>query len=647
MAGIGFEALNVALVLSAYSAIVYLLAIKRNSDRLLKSAQRAVYAWSALITLAAISLFYSLFTRDFQVEYVAQYSNRALSWFYTAAAFWGGQAGSLLFWAWLLAIFSFIVLEQNKKRDPERLPYVMIVMSVATLFFLYLLVFKSNPFQKLPFTPMDGKGLNPLLQNPQMVFHPPTLYLGFVSATVPFAMAFAALLTRNLDMMWLRSIRNWSLFAWLFLTIGNVLGMQWAYVELGWGGYWAWDPVENSSLLPWLTLTAFVHSLMVQEFRGMLKTWNIVLIMLTFALTIFGTFVTRSGLISSVHAFGVSDLGPLFLGYLAIIVISTIVLILNRLPILKSKDAMDSWSSRESSFLLNNMLFIALTVGVFIGTVLPSISEAMNGEKQTVSVEFFNRMATPFGLVIFFLIGLGTLLSWRKTQAADLKKRLWLPIAAAVAATVFFVATGIRAVMPLISLWVAVFAFVAIIVSFVEHVVLFSKREGVNPFMAVGKLVMKNKRRYGAYIVHLGVLMMFLGFIGSSAFSVEQTATLDKEETIKAGGYEIRYMGIESWTEGDVDIYSGRFDIYKKGRFVSQLRSEKHQHPNFQPSTEVGIRTTMKEDIYVILAGFEVVSQRATVTVLINPMMFWMWFGGIVMVAGTLLTFVQYKPKSR
>ena len=315
MADIGYLCLAISLVLAAYSSIIYFIAGKTKSLNLYTSAQRAAYAVFGLVTLSSLALYYSLFTRDFQVHYVAQYSNSALSWFYTGAAFWAGQAGSLLFWGWLLTIFSIIVIVQNRNRNKELLPYTMGVISVTTFFFLYLLVFKSNPFEKLPYIPPDGNGLNPLLQNIEMIFHPPALYVGFVGLTIPFAFAIAALLSKKLEDQWIKSIRKWTLFSWLFLTIGNILGMQWAYVELGWGGYWAWDPVENSSLLPWLTCTAFLHSIIVQERKGMLKVWNISLIALSFALTIFGTFVTRSGLISSVHAFGVSDLGPLFFGF--------------------------------------------------------------------------------------------------------------------------------------------------------------------------------------------------------------------------------------------------------------------------------------------------------------------------------------------
>lgn len=597
------------------------------------------------MTTASLALFYALFARDFSILYVAQYSNKSLSWFYTAAAFWAGQAGSLLFWGWLLVIFALVVLLQNKKRNPQLLPYTMAVINLVIFFFLYLLVFKSNPFERNIFVPADGHGLNPLLQNPEMIFHPPSLYVGFVGFIVPFAFAIAALLTGRLDSQWIVSIRRWTLFSWLFLTIGNILGMQWAYVELGWGGYWAWDPVENSSLLPWLSGTAFLHSIIVQERKGMLKTWNMSLIVLTFALTIFGTFVTRSGLISSVHAFGVSNLGPLFLGFLALVIVGSLILIVYRARLLKGEKNIGAWFSKEMSFLLNNLFFIALTVGVFIGTIMPTLSELAGGEKMTVNAEFFNRMATPIGLAIFLLIGVCTLLSWGATSGRKIFANVLIPGITAIVSVPVLYAAGARQMKPLLALVITVFAVMATLVDYIRGILVRRRRENSNFLLALLSLTAKNKRRYGGYIVHFGILLFFLGIVGSSSFSTETYATVKPGDSISNGSFRLDYTGLTRSQSKGMFIDAAIFKVYKNGKFVGPIRSEKHIHPNFQPATEVGIRSSLKQDLYVILADYDLDSQAATISMLINPLVLWIWIGGIFMIAGVFIAMAPKKFK--
>jgi len=632
---IGYQSLIFSLALIGYSTVMFFIAGRKKSFLLLQSAQRSVYAVFILVTFASVALLYAFYTRDFRVEYVANYSNRSLSWFYTTASFWAGQDGSLLLWAWLLALFSVIVIKQNK--NSRLLPYTMGIMSITTLFFLYLLVSKTNPFATLSFTPADGKGLNPLLQNPEMIFHPPSLYVGFVGFTVPFAFAIAALLDNHLDEQWIKSIRRWTLFSWLFLTIGNILGMQWAYVELGWGGYWAWDPVENSSLLPWLTGSAFLHSIIVQERKGMLKKWNITLIVLTFALTIFGTFVTRSGLISSVHAFGVSDLGPLFLGFLALILIGSFFLLYSRAGSLKTDKSITTWSSKESSFLLNNILFSALTLGVFWGTIMPAISEAISGNKMTVGEHFFNQMATPIGLFIFLLIGICTLLAWNKTTVKKLYKNIFIQGVITIVFIVLFIIFGVRNITALMALSIAVFSLSVTILEFARGISARKRLDKSSFIKAIVNLLTINKRRYGGFIVHLGVLMLFLGIIGSSAFGLEKTETIQKGGNIEIGHFILKYKGLASEQTGDLDIVSAHFDIFNNNKLIGAISSEKHFHKNFQPATEVGIRSTLKEDVYVILSNYDNETEAATISVLINPLVLWMWIGGVVMVVGTIL----------
>ena len=647
MTYIGFQALNIALVLSIFASLLYFSSGKNPFSKYIASANRATIAIFGLVTFASIALEYALFTRDFQIEYVASYSNRALSWFYTLAAFWAGQAGSLLFWCFLLTIFALVVLVQNRRKNPALFPYIMGVMNVTIFFFLYLLVFKSNPFAKLPFVPQDGQGLNPLLQNPAMVFHPPTLYVGFVAFTVPFAFAIAALITGDLKDSWVNSIRRWTLFAWLFLTIGNILGMQWAYVELGWGGYWAWDPVENSSLMPWLTGTAFLHSIIVQERKGVLKRWTISLVVLTFALTIFGTFVTRSGLIASVHAFGVSDLGPLFLGFLALILIVSAVLLIKRAPVLKGKKDIGAWTSKESSFLLNNLLFAAMTLGVFIGVLTPTLSELFTGEQITVGADWFNRMATPIGIAIFLLVGFCAVLSWGKTSTERLWKNLLIPSGFTIVVLVLLVIVGVRRFLPLLAFAIVAFSLSTTIQDYIRGVRVHAQREQKNVFAAIISLTGKHKRRYGGYIVHIGVLCFTLGIIGSSAFVQESTATLRKGQSINAGVYNLEFQGIDRQSGTDRIVDTANFAVQKNGERVGFIGSEKHLFENFQPATEVGIRSTLKEDVYVILADYDVSEQIATVSVLINPLVLWIWIGGAIMVIGTIISMSPDKKRRR
>jgi cytochrome c-type biogenesis protein CcmF len=643
---IGYQSLNISLVLSIYAILLYSLGGRQRNRAFIASANRAIYAIFALVSFSSLALLYALVTRQFHIEYVADYSNRSLPLFYTLAAFWAGQAGSLLLWVWLLAFFAVIVVWQNRRRDSLLFPYTMAVLSITLLFFIYLTSFKTNPFAPLPYTPPDGKGLNPLLQNPEMIFHPPSLYVGFVGFAVPFAYAIAALITRDLDEGWVKSIRRWTLFSWLFLTIGNILGMQWAYVELGWGGYWAWDPVENASLLPWLTGTAFLHTIIVQERKGMLKTWNVSLVVITFALTIFGTFVTRSGLISSVHAFGVSNLGPLFLGFLAFILVGSGFLIISRSALLKSKREMGSWTSKESSFLLNNILFIAMTLGVFIGTIMPTLSELSSGEKMTVGPPFFNRLSVPIGIAIFLLTGLCALFSLGKTSKEKLSKNLLMPGIAATATVAALAISGIRQVAALIAIGVAVFAIIVTLLEFIKGAIVRKHTDNLNILAALVSLAMRNKRRYGGYIVHLGVLLLFWGIIGSSAFSVEKTATLPKDSDMEIGRYKLAFTGLTTREKSGVQIIRANFDVSKYGRAAGTIFSEKHLHPNFQPATEVGIRSNAIEDLYVILAGYDLNADMVTVSVIINPLMIWMWIGGIIMILGTLLAISPGRKKA-
>jgi cytochrome c-type biogenesis protein CcmF len=427
MIQIGFYSIFIALFLSSYSGLAAVLGIRSRIAGMIASAENAAYAVFGFLTLASVAMVYALITRDFQIAYVSSYTNKGLPMLYTLSAFYAGQKGSLLFWGWILSMFSSIALFQNRKKNRQLMPHVLAVLMAVTFFFTFLMVFVTNPFETLNYVPLDGKGLNPMLQNPGMIFHPPTLFLGYVGFTIPFAFALAALFTGHLGDVWIKTTRKWTIFSWFFLTAGNLFGMEWAYVELGWGGYWAWDPVENASFMPWIVGTAYLHSVMIQEKRGMLKVWNIVLIFLTFLLTIFGTFITRSGLIASVHSFGESTLGWFFLLFLVITLLISLSLLIYRLPYLKSKNQLDSLFSRESSFLLNNLLFVGIAFTVFWGTLFPIISEAVRGIKITVGAPFYNAVITPIGLALLLLTGICPLIAWRKTTLVNFARKIVLP----------------------------------------------------------------------------------------------------------------------------------------------------------------------------------------------------------------------------
>ena len=644
MTDIGNYALVLALVMTFYSAVVSGLGAKIRRVGLIESAERGVYAATALLTVTVLALLYALVTRDFQIEYVAEYTDASLPLFYTLTALWAGQAGSLLFWGWLLVLFAAIVIYQNRKRNSELTPYVVtIIMSVAA-FFVLLLVFSTPPFERLPLRPQDGQGLNPMLQNPGMIIHPPTLYLGYVGFTIPFAFALAALITGRLGSQWITSTRRWTLFSWFFLTLGNLFGAQWAYVELGWGGYWAWDPVENASFMPWLVGTAYLHSVMIQERRGMLKIWNMMLIVITFALTIFGTFITRSGIISSVHSFGLSNLGPFFLIFLGIILLVSFWLLFKRWDDLKSEHQLDALLSRESSFLFNNLILLGMAFAVFWGTIFPMISEAVKGVKITVGPPFFNQVSVPIALILLLLTGLCPLVGWRRTSAHSLRRNFRYPTAAAVVGGGMLFVLGIRQLYALVSLILSIFVATSIAIEFYRGGRARQKIAGTGFLRALYTLVARNKRRYGGYIIHLGMVMIFVGITGSSAFKSSVQATLKKGESVKIKNYEIKYENLSRYPTENKLIVSATLAVFDHSERIDTLTPAKEFYARReQPSTEVAIRSTLKEDLYTILVGYD--EDSATFKILVNPLVKWFWIGGYVLTLGTLIAMGQKKRK--
>ncbi|MFM8410512.1 MAG: heme lyase CcmF/NrfE family subunit, partial [Alphaproteobacteria bacterium] len=610
----------------------------RRDRGLIASGSHAAVAFSALTGIAVAALLQLLLARDFNVEYVAAYSSSTLPTWYTIAALWGGMKGSLLWWTFILAICNAIVQFQNRDKNREAMPWVTATMLVVGAFFLSLLVFVTDPFERLPFTPAEGSDLNPLLQKYWITIHPPSLYVGFVTTTVPFAFAIAALATGRLGDAWIRTTRRWAIVSWFFLTLGNLFGAAWAYVVLGWGGYWAWDPVENAAFMPWLTATAFLHSVMIQEKKDMLKVWNMVLVILTFALTIFGTFLTRSGVISSVHSFTQSGMGPFFMGFLLVVLAISIGLLLWRLPMLKSRNELETVFSREAAFLLNNLVLVGIAFTVFWGTVFPVISEWVRGVKITVGPPFFNRVNAPLALALVFLMGIGPVIAWRRASWQSLKRSFLWPTATGLAvglASLLFAGGNYYAV---VAFSLAAFALATVWIEFWRGMRVRQAMLGEPAWTALSRLVGKNRRRYGGYVVHVGTAMVFVGIVASSVFKVEKQQGLEPGGTVDIGPYTLRYDGVRTESDPHVDKTLAQVFVTRDDKPVGTLEPEKRFYKRTkQPTTEVAIWSTMGSDLYVVLGSYDPPTKSAVLQVFLNPLMSWMWLGGVVMALGTAI----------
>src|SRR3954447_17445230 len=603
-----------------------------------RSVIRSAYAVCGCLLVASLALWKGLVAHDFNIEYVAAYTSRNLPPYYIFSAFWAGQKGSLLFWAVVLSIFASAAQLLTPKRYAHLMPYVAGVTSSVIVFFVSVMLFAANPFERLPYVPADGRGLNPQLQNVGMVIHPPMLYLGYISITIPFAFAMAALLSRRLDTGWIHAIRKWTLVSWLFLSIGITLGMWWAYVELGWGGYWAWDPVENASFLPWLTMTAFLHSVMIQEKRGMLKRWNLGLIIGTFLLSIFDTFITRSGVISSVHSFTQSNVGYFFLAFLAVSGILAFTLLYTRWPSLRAEVQLDSMLSREAAFLFNNLLLVGIAFSVLWGTLFPILSEAVRGTKITVGPPFFNRVNVPLGLLLLGLTGIGPLIAWRKASTANLRRQFVAPVAAGLLALAALLASGMRDFYSLMALSLAAFVAGTIVQEFYRGIRARRRMHGESATLAFARLIGRNRRRYGGYIVHVGVLIYFVAFSGM-AFKREMEATLKPGQSVQLQSpfghtYTLTHMGVSQFEALNRVVSAATVSVMRDGKSEGLMTSEKRQHvdsfkrPTFEPSTEVGIRSGLQEDLYITYAGSVNGTEEAVYRFTINPLVWWLWFGG-------------------
>jgi len=647
---IGELSLWVALLMAVWTATVaYAGGTLRRAD-LVASGERGIYATLAMTVLASLGLWTALFTHDFSLKYVASFTSSNLPKVYTLTAFWAGQAGSLLFWALILSSYSAIAVFTNRGRNRTLMPYVTGTLAVVLIFFLTTLCFGANPYERLDWIPPDGRGMNPQLQNPGMAIHPPNLYLGYVGTAIPFAFAIAALITRRLDAEWLVAVRRWALLSWFFNTTGIVLGMWWAYVELGWGGYWAWDPVENASLLPWLTTTAFLHSVMVQEKRGMLRKWNVTLVVSSFLLSILGTFITRSGVISSVHSFAQSPVGTWFAGFLVLSIVTSVYLVTTRLNDLQANAELESMVSREAAFLYNNLVLVGIAFSVLWGTLFPILSEAVRGTKITVGPPFFNSVNIPLGLLLLLLTGVGPLIAWRRASVSNLKRQFSVPVAGGVIAGGLLFAAGMRDPYALISYTLVGFVSVTILQEFYKGIGARRTMYGEGIFSAFVHLVARNRRRYGGYIVHAGVVIIFAAF-GGLAFKSEHDVTLNAggvTKLVDPWGHRWTFtsQGISRYDVLNRDVTAIALDATRDGKHVGVITSEKRQYfsgtdpsnrvPTFTPSTEVGIMGSFSQDVYVTLAG--VVGQdTGEIRITFNPLVRWVWSGGILMAIGGLI----------
>ena len=643
---LGGLALPLSVFFAVYAGAAAAFGALRGQPAWVRSAERAVIAVFALLVLAMLGVEAALVGDRFDLAFVAQISAREQPLPFKLAL-WGGQAGSLLLWTFMLGLMSFIVVLQNRQRNRTLMPWVIAVMMVNVVFFGSIVSWVTSPYAPLPAGQAwsSGQGMNPLLQHPVMLIHPPVLYTGFIGLSVPFAFAAAALITGELGTTWFKTTRRWALTGWFFLGCGFVLGGRWAYEVLGWGGYWGWDPVENSSFMPWLAGTAFIHSVMIQEKRGMLKIWNFALIGLAYALCVFGTFLTRSGVVQSVHAFANAGwFGNLFLGYVTLLVVGYAALVIWRVPELRSQTRLESMLSREAGFLLNNYAFMALLAVVFYGTVFPVVSEALSGTKIQLGPPFFQRLVGPIAIFLLFLTGVGPLLAWRRATWVNLRKSfLWPAGVAALTAAVLF-ACGLRRFYPLAFLSLCAFVTGTIGEEYFRGV-RSRMRRGESPLVAVARLVGRNPRRYGGYIVHLAVVLMFVGFAGA-VFNLEETKVLAPGEKWDLAGYTVEYRQAQPISSAHFAGAVARLALYEHGKPVAMLLPEKRMYyQQEQATTNPAVWSQVNEDFYVILAGLEP-DQRAALKVYVNPLVNWIWIGALVFVFGNTILLWPRRAKS-
>lgn len=646
---VGQLALILAFFVCLYAAAASVIGARRNDERYVQSGRVAAMLVFPLVFIACLGLWFALLTFDFGVKYVAQVSSLATPLFFRITALWGSQNGSILFWNLVMSAFIFVAMLKQWKEDKSLLPYVAATMTLVLAFFIGANLIAANPFERTAFPPQDGRGLNPLLRHPGMIIHPPMLYAGFTGLIVPFAFCIASLATRRTDNLWLRSSRRWMLVGWVFLSAGLVLGGRWAHDVLGWGGYWGWDPVENKSLIPWLLGTAFLHSSMIQEKRGMFKNWNVMLMLLTFSAVVWGTAVVRSGVLTSVHAFAQSDLGPLFLGFIVVILGVSLYMWLSRLDTLRSENTFDSWFSREGIFLLQNVLFVSTALTVFIGTVFPIITEAINGTKVTVGPPFYNQVAVPQMAVLVFLMGVAPLLAWRKANSETLGRMSIVPLAASVIVVIALVVTGTRQVIPLLLFALCAYTLVQTLLEYGRGVIARMHANQESAPVALWRLVQRNQRRYGGYLIHLGIVLIAIGATGKGFYGTDVLRNVKLNESFSLGDYTFTYRGVQTVPCEFNDCQTVQAAVLVTsaldGHVIGGVYPHRDAYPVQQETSTIADTTgSFNEEVYVILGGWENAGETATFQVYINPLINWIWVGGVVLILGFLVAFWKLEP---
>ena len=659
MATFGSLSLLIALALAAYNLLAGAFALRLlatgqpariSPERLAETARRAGIAGFAAVTAAAFALVWSVFANDFSITYIMEHSNRALPGAYKFSALWSGQEGSLLLWAWLLGIYGF-VLRLRHKTDVRLYAYAGVILAGIQVFFLAVLNFAAPPFALLKGDiPADGNGLNPLLQYPEMVIHPPMLYLGYVGFSVPFAFALGALMMRYPGEKWIKITRVWTLVTWLFLTCGIFLGMHWAYAVLGWGGYWGWDPVENASFMPWLTGTAFLHSVMMQEKKGMMKSWNVWLIFSTFLLTLLGTLLTRAGLVSSVHAFAQSSIGTWFVVFMVIVLAVCIFTYILQRKHLKTEHHLESLVSRESSFLFNNLVLLTACFVILWGTLFPILSEYVVGNKVTMGAPWYNAVAVPIGIFLLFLTGVGPLLPWRSTSMRAIKRNFVAPVIALWVMAIVCLVAGDRPwkdgafdagnFYALVAFAVSAGVFTAIVMEFMRGAAVISKQTGRNLLVGAWLLTRRNTRRYGGYIIHIGVVIVVIGLAGA-AFNRTTESEMALHDKMTIGPYTLEQVGATQDTNPNYDSQYALLDVSKNGKKEFQMAPEKRVYTvSMQPQTMVAIHSVPSWDLYVVYEGSNPDTGQPIIKAFLNPLVGWIWAGLVILVFGTLIALV-------
>ena len=637
MANLGAIGLCIALVLSSYSVIGSVLGKSIKISALEESARRAVYVLLLVLFVTTISLVTAFINRDFQIAYVAAHSNLAMPNIYTWVAFYAGNEGSLLFIAMVLALLSSIAIWLAPVRSKETLAYTVATLMVVETFFLAVMIFMANPFDTLPLTPSDGEGINPLLTHFGMFFHPPALMSGLIGLTIPFSFAMASLLGKQNNDEWVDAGRTWGIISWALLASGLLLGSWWAYTILGWGGFWFWDPVENAAFMPWLALTAFIHSIMVQKRRGMFRMWNIVLINVAFALALYGMFMNRGGPVPSVHSFGASDLGLVFLSFLAVGILIPFLIFFWRFNSLKSAQSLDSMLSREAAFLMNNLLFLGIAFVTLWGTVYPLISKLGAGEEITVARPFYDQVNGPLMLLLILLMGIGPLIPWRQANLASIKRALLLPTMAGIIVIIVLMLFGIHKALPLIGFGLCATVFTGILTEWVRGTRARNRSSKEIYPIAFLKLILANRPRYGGYIVHLAVVMVAFGVIGSSFFGLQRDVVLAPGETYDIADYKITYIETTPIVQSDRTEFISAINVDRNGEYLTTMTARRSFYPSFNmASTLAGIRSTPVEDLYIVPSE-NLPDGSVGFRILINPLMWWMWVGGPVMIVGTVI----------